>query len=105
MCRLASRQSKGRHQSAVYIFLVAEIPHQHLPSPPPHTFPAPPPFCADGVSILLTGALEAEEVGVEHLLRDINDPSVSSLANQVRHLVQTMKGGRSPSDGGVRRGC
>lgn len=29
------------------------------------------------------GALEAEEVGVEHLLRDINDPSVSSLANQV----------------------
>lgn len=30
-----------------------------------------------------TGALEAEEVGVEHLLRDINDPSVSSLANQV----------------------
>eukprot|EP00952_Eustigmatos_sp_NYUAD-ZCMA_P001221 5437-Eustigmatos_ZCMA.PRE.1 len=28
------------------------------------------------------GALEAEEVGVEHLLRDINDPSVSTLANQ-----------------------
>lgn len=29
------------------------------------------------------GAFEAEEVGVEHLLRDVNDPSVSSLANQV----------------------
>ena len=29
------------------------------------------------------GAFEAEEVGVEHLIRDVNDPSVSSLANQV----------------------
>lgn len=29
------------------------------------------------------GAFEAEEVGVEHLLRDVNDPSVSTLANQV----------------------
>lgn len=32
------------------------------------------------------GAFEAEEVGVEHLLRDINDPSVSTLAEQVRGL-------------------
>ena len=30
------------------------------------------------------GAFEAEEVGVEHLLRDVNDPSVSTLANLVR---------------------
>lgn len=29
------------------------------------------------------GAYEAEEVGVEHLLRDINDPSVSTLAAEV----------------------
>mmetsp|Transcript_42 Transcript_42/g.81 ORF Transcript_42/g.81 Transcript_42/m.81 type:complete len:350 (-) Transcript_42:71-1120(-) len=29
-------------------------------------------------------ALEAEEVGVEHLLRDINDPTVSSLANLIK---------------------
>jgi 26S proteasome regulatory subunit N8 len=30
------------------------------------------------------GAIEAEEVGVEHLLRDINDPTVSSLANLIK---------------------
>jgi 26S proteasome regulatory subunit N8 len=29
------------------------------------------------------GALEAEEVGVEHLLRDINDPTVSTLSSLV----------------------
>eukprot|EP00622_Pseudochattonella_farcimen_P003524 FR738721.1.p1 GENE.FR738721.1~~FR738721.1.p1 ORF type:complete len:209 (+),score=40.93 FR738721.1:137-763(+) len=29
----------------------------------------------------MIGAYEAEEVGVEHLLRDVNDPSISSLAN------------------------
>jgi 26S proteasome regulatory subunit N8 len=29
------------------------------------------------------GALEAEEVGVEHLLRDINDPTVSSLSSLI----------------------
>jgi len=33
------------------------------------------------------GAYEAEEVGVEHLLRDINDPTVSSLASRVKHKV------------------
>jgi 26S proteasome regulatory subunit N8 len=38
------------------------------------------------------GAYEAEEVGVEHLLRDINDPSLSSLSEQVRHKVQSLKG-------------
>jgi len=32
----------------------------------------------------LIGALEAEEVGVEHLLRDINDPTVSTVANLVK---------------------
>lgn len=30
------------------------------------------------------GAAEAEEVGVEHLLRDINDPTVSTVASLVR---------------------
>lgn len=32
----------------------------------------------------LIGAMEAEEVGVEHLLRDINDPTVSTVANLVK---------------------
>lgn len=38
------------------------------------------------------GAYEAEEVGVEHLLRDVNDPSLSSLSEQVRHKIQALKG-------------
>eukprot|EP01035_Chromulina_nebulosa_P017793 gene17793-23401_t len=33
------------------------------------------------------GAEEAEEVGVEHLLRDINDPSTSSLAIQIKQKL------------------
>jgi hypothetical protein len=33
------------------------------------------------------GAYEAEEVGVEHLLRDINDPSLSTLAGETRHKL------------------
>lgn len=33
------------------------------------------------------GAYEAEEVGVEHLLRDINDPTVSTLASRVKHKL------------------
>lgn len=33
------------------------------------------------------GAYEAEEVGVEHLLRDINDPTVSTLASRVQHKL------------------
>jgi len=36
------------------------------------------------------GAFEAEEVGVEHLLRDINDPSRSSLANQVKFKITAL---------------
>lgn len=40
-------------------------------------------------------AYEAEQVGVEHLLRDINDPSVSSLAGQIRHKITALKGLRS----------
>jgi len=32
----------------------------------------------------LIGALEAEEVGVEHLLRDINDPTVSTVASLIK---------------------
>lgn len=38
------------------------------------------------------GAYEAEEVGVEHLLRDVNDPSVSSLGFEARHKLQGLKG-------------
>ena len=30
------------------------------------------------------GALEAEEIGVEHLLRDINDPTVSTVASLIK---------------------
>lgn len=37
-------------------------------------------------------AYEAEEVGVEHLLRDINDPSVSTLAGQVKHKMTALSG-------------
>jgi len=38
------------------------------------------------------GAQEAEEVGVEHLLREINDPSISSLANQIKHKMRGLVG-------------
>jgi 26S proteasome regulatory subunit N8 len=38
------------------------------------------------------GAFEAEEVGVEHLLRDVNDPSVSSLASQIKHKTAALSG-------------
>jgi len=38
------------------------------------------------------GAYDAEEVGVEHLLRDINDPSVSALAAQVKQRVTGLAG-------------
>lgn len=37
-------------------------------------------------------AEEAEEVGVEHLLRDINDPSTSSLALQIQQKVNGLSG-------------
>lgn len=35
------------------------------------------------------GAMEAEEVGVEHLLRDINDPTISTITS----LIQAKMGG------------
>lgn len=38
------------------------------------------------------GAYEAEEVGVEHLLRDINDPTLSTLASRVRHKMTGLRG-------------
>eukprot|EP00750_Incisomonas_marina_P017826 INCI2504.1.p2 GENE.INCI2504.1~~INCI2504.1.p2 ORF type:complete len:322 (+),score=72.93 INCI2504.1:163-1128(+) len=38
------------------------------------------------------GAFEAEEVGVEHLLRDINDASTSNLAEQIKHKVSALNG-------------
>lgn len=38
------------------------------------------------------GAFEAEEVGVEHLLRDVNDPSVSTLANQIKNKSAALGG-------------
>jgi len=41
------------------------------------------------------GAYEAEEVGVEHLLRDINDPTVSTIASRVKHKMAGLRGLRS----------
>lgn len=41
------------------------------------------------------GAFEAEEVGVEHLIRDVNDPSVSSLANKIKHKTAALSGLKS----------
>jgi len=38
------------------------------------------------------GALEAEEVGVEHLLRDVKDTTISTLANQVTQKLGSLKG-------------
>jgi len=37
------------------------------------------------------GALEAEEVGVEHLLRDIKDTTVSTLSNQINTKLNALK--------------
>jgi 26S proteasome regulatory subunit N8 len=37
------------------------------------------------------GALESEEVGVEHLLRDIKDTSISTLAQQVNTKLSSLK--------------
>jgi len=37
-------------------------------------------------------AEEAEEVGVEHLLRDINDPSTSALALQIKQKLNGLSG-------------
>lgn len=37
----------------------------------------------------LIGAMEAEEIGVEHLLRDINDPTISTVAS----LIEAKMGG------------
>jgi len=37
------------------------------------------------------GALEAEEVGVEHLLRDIKDMNISTLASEVHQKVLSVK--------------
>lgn len=38
------------------------------------------------------GALEAEEVGVEHLLRDVKDTTISTLANQVTSKLAAIRG-------------
>ena len=38
------------------------------------------------------GALESEEVGVEHLLRDVRDTTISTLANQVAQKLGALKG-------------
>merc|ERR1711977_130353 len=54
----------------------------------------------DGTAALYTfhhvpseiGAYEAEEIGVEHLLRDIKDTSISTLTQQVSQRLNAMKG-------------
>lgn len=38
------------------------------------------------------GAMESEEVGVEHLLRDVKDMTISTLANQVTQKLGSLKG-------------
>jgi 26S proteasome regulatory subunit N8 len=38
------------------------------------------------------GALEAEEIGVEHLLRDVTDTTVSTLSTQVKDKVAALSG-------------
>ena len=38
------------------------------------------------------GAYEAEEVGVEHLLRDVTDATVGTLSDQVKGKVNSLKG-------------
>ncbi|GBG63030.1 hypothetical protein CBR_g34730 [Chara braunii] len=38
------------------------------------------------------GAYEAEEIGVEHLLRDVKDATVSTLATEVSGKLQALKG-------------
>lgn len=43
----------------------------------------------------MIGAYEAEEVGVEHLLRDVNDPTVSTLASQIKHKMVGLSALRS----------
>ena len=37
------------------------------------------------------GADEPEDMGVEHLLRDINDPSISSLANRIKRKMFALR--------------
>jgi len=37
------------------------------------------------------GAIEAEEVGVEHLLRDINDPTVSTVASLIQSKLSGLE--------------
>merc|ERR1711998_460845 len=38
------------------------------------------------------GATESEEVGVEHLLRDVKDTTISTLANQVAEKLGALRG-------------
>merc|ERR1711871_1455435 len=38
------------------------------------------------------GAMESEEVGVEHLLRDVKDMTISTLANRVTEKLGALKG-------------
>jgi 26S proteasome regulatory subunit N8 len=38
------------------------------------------------------GAMESEEVGVEHLLRDVKDMTISTLANRVAQKLGSLKG-------------
>jgi len=40
----------------------------------------------------IIGAMEAEEVGVEHLLRDIKDTNISTLATRINDKILSLKG-------------
>lgn len=45
------------------------------------------------------GAEEAEEVGVEHLLRDITDTSAGTLATRISHTAQSLRGLKEKLEG------
>eukprot|EP01011_Urceolus_sp_BLP5_P000724 TRINITY_DN1662_c0_g1_i2.p1 TRINITY_DN1662_c0_g1~~TRINITY_DN1662_c0_g1_i2.p1 ORF type:complete len:229 (+),score=80.72 TRINITY_DN1662_c0_g1_i2:207-893(+) len=48
--------------------------------------------------LCVAGALEAEEIGVEHLLRDVSDNTVSTLSTQVKDKVAALAGLRDRLD-------
>jgi 26S proteasome regulatory subunit N8 len=39
----------------------------------------------------IIGALEAEEVGVEHLLRDVKDTNISTLATRINNKLASLQ--------------
>tara|TARA_B110001452_G_scaffold266311_1_gene272857 strand:+ start:2058 stop:3203 length:1146 start_codon:yes stop_codon:yes gene_type:complete len=61
---------------------------------PRHLPPASRPFlaCLSPDTLLARACPQSEEVGVEHLLRDVKDMTISTLANQVTQKLGALKG-------------